>query len=241
MSTATRVGTAMAAGYVLGRTKKLKLAISVGSMLVGQRIATNPRALLKQGQQLVDSNPELAKIEEQLRGKFLEAVRSAALATVSSRMDLLSDSLQQRSNGLRGLAGELEPGSDEEEPEDSAEEEPEDEESEDEQEPDDEDEDEGEEPEDEEDQEPEAEAEPRRRRRPAKKAPAKKAPAKKSAANKAPAKKAAAKKAPAKKAPAKRTAAAKASTKKATAKSTTAKKAAAKKTAKKTGGSRARR
>ncbi len=238
MSTATRVGTAMVAGYVLGRTKKLKLAISVGGMLVGQRIATNPRALLKQGQQLVESNPELAKIEEQLRGKFMEAARAAALATVSSRMDQLSDSLQQRSSGLRSVAGELEPGGDEEseQPEDAAEDEELEEEPES---------DEQEEPEAEadEEQEPEEEAEERpraRRGRPAKKAPARKAPAKK-----APAKKAAAKKSAARQAPAKRTAAAKSTTRKATtgstAKKTAAKKTAAKKTAKKASGSRSRR
>ena len=238
MSTATRVGTAMAAGYVLGRTKKLKLAISVGSMLVGQRIATNPRARLKQGQQLVDSNPELAKIEEQLRGKFMEAARAAALATVSSRMDQLSDSLHQRSSGLRGVAGELEPGGDDEseQPEDAAEDQEPEEEPED-QEPEDQGEDE--EPEDEEP------ARPQRRRRPSKQAPAKKAPAKKPAAKKAPAKKAPAKKTSAKKtaakqAPAKRTAAAGSSTRKATTGST-AKKTAAKKTAKKASGSRSRR
>ena len=36
---AAKIGLGVAAGYLLGRTKKLKLAITVGSMLAGQRVA----------------------------------------------------------------------------------------------------------------------------------------------------------------------------------------------------------
>jgi hypothetical protein len=49
MSAATKIGLGVASGYLLGRTKKLKLAITIGSMLAGQRIATSPQGLLKQG------------------------------------------------------------------------------------------------------------------------------------------------------------------------------------------------
>ena len=43
-----KIGLGVAAGYLLGRTKKFKFAITVGSMLAGQRISTNPTILLEQ-------------------------------------------------------------------------------------------------------------------------------------------------------------------------------------------------
>ena len=183
MSNEAKVVAAVASGYLLGQTKKMKLAITIGSMLAGQRVATSPRGLLKQGQELVESNPELAKIQDQIRDKLFEAAKAAAVATLSSRLEMFSDSLRTRTDDLRGLA-ELEAPSDEseeaEEPEEG-EEEPEEPE-------------EGEEGEEEpeaeaaeEEEEPEEEPEPK----PAKKAAAaKKTTAKKSTAKKAPAKKA---------------------------------------------------
>ena len=65
MSTASKIAVGVASGYLLGRTKKLKLAITVGSMLAGQRISTSPQGLLKQGQELLDKNPELQKLQDQ--------------------------------------------------------------------------------------------------------------------------------------------------------------------------------
>ena len=202
MSSNAKVVIAVASGYLLGRSKKMKLAITVGSMLAGQRIATDPRGLLKQGQQLVEGNEELSQIQEQVQSKLLEAAKAAALATLSSRMELFSDSLRDRTDSLRGLAGELEEAADvaeEQEPEDEAEEqEPEDERSQDEQSVD-------EQSEDDEAKESTA------KKAPAKKAASKRSSssgtAKKSTAKKAPAKKAPAKKAPAKKAPATKAAA----------------------------------
>jgi hypothetical protein len=41
MSAASKIALGVASGYLLGRTKKLKLAITVGSMLAGNRIATD--------------------------------------------------------------------------------------------------------------------------------------------------------------------------------------------------------
>ena len=125
MSNEAKVVAAVASGYLLGRTKKMKLAITIGSMLAGQRVATSPRGLLKQGQELVESNPELAKIQDQIRDKLFEAAKAAAVATLSSRLEMFSDSLRTRTDDLRGLA-ELEAPSDEseeaEEPEEGEEE-----------------------------------------------------------------------------------------------------------------------
>src|SRR4051794_13782192 len=169
MSAAAKIGLGVASGYLLGRTKKLKLAITIGSMLAGQRIATSPQGLLKQGSQLIDKNPELQKLQSQITGRLFDAMKDAAIATATSRLESVNSRLLE--GGSRGEASQ-ESGEDEndddqndeyeeesegqeagdEGPEDEADEEPEDE-------ADEEPEDEAdEEPEDEADEEPEDEA-----------------------------------------------------------------------------------
>ena len=46
MSSVPRIATAVALGYLLGRSRKMKLAIAVGGLLVGRRIPTDPVELL---------------------------------------------------------------------------------------------------------------------------------------------------------------------------------------------------
>jgi hypothetical protein len=94
MSATTKIAVGVASGYLLGRTKKLKLAFTVGSMLAGQRIATNPQALLAQGSKLVDENPELQKLQKQIMEKLMDAAKAAAVTTATQRLELLSSSLK---------------------------------------------------------------------------------------------------------------------------------------------------
>src|SRR6187455_3245486 len=115
MSATTKIAVGVASGYLLGRTKKLKLAFTVASLLAGQRMATNPASLMAQGSKLVDQSPELQKLQKQLTGKLMEAAKAAALTTATSRLELLSATLRD--------AGP----SDEEEDEDAGYDEPEDE------------------------------------------------------------------------------------------------------------------
>ena len=68
MSATSKIAAGVAAGYFLGRTKKFKLAITVGSMLAGKRLTTNPQALLAQGSDLIEKNPELKKLQDQITG-----------------------------------------------------------------------------------------------------------------------------------------------------------------------------
>ena len=96
MTSASKIAMGVASGYLLGRTKKLKLAITVGSMLAGQRISTSPQGLLKQGSQLLEKNPELQKLQEQITGKLFEAAKAAAIATATSRLESFSKSLTDR-------------------------------------------------------------------------------------------------------------------------------------------------
>jgi outer membrane biosynthesis protein TonB len=118
MSAGARIAAAVTAGYLLGRTKKLRLAITVGGMLAGKKIATDPRGLLKQGAELVEGNPELAKLQAQIQGKVLEAARTAAIAAAVNRMDVLSGAIRERTDRLALPASAQEALGDEDEYED---------------------------------------------------------------------------------------------------------------------------
>lgn len=170
---------AVAAGYILGRTKKGKLALGLASLVAGQQLPLNPREIISLSARKLAENPQIAPLISQVRGEVLAAGRTALSATANRRLEAVADALQQRTNAL------LEPPAEDED--ENAEEYG------------------GEEDEEEPDEaaEQEEEEEPRRPAKrstgAAKKAPSKKAPAKKAA------KKAAAKKPPPRKAADKKT------------------------------------
>lgn len=216
---------ALAAGYVLGRTKKGKLAIGVASMVIGQQLS--PRELIGQALRKLAATPQAEQLIDQVRGELLESGRAALSATADRSLGNLAGALQKRTSALQEPLEDEEPDEDEEPAEDEDEEFAEDEE-----EPSDEEE-EGEEEEDEEDEE----EQPSRRRTgksSAGRARTKKSPGTKPSAKKAPAKKAASGKPAAKKQATKKPAAKKTAAKKPAAKTTAAKKTAAKKTSSRT-------
>ncbi|MEU9211612.1 DNA primase [Streptomyces sp. NPDC048415] len=213
------LGLAVGAGYLLGRTKKMKLAFAVGSMVAGKRMHLSPRALSDLVSQQLKNNPQFKEIGDQLREDLRGVGQAASGALVERQIEGIADRLHGRTAQVRDqLAGVVPdgPGGGEKEEEDEPDDEYQDEDS---QEPDEEYEDSDEDSDEGEAEEPEAADE---RPQPRKKAPAKKAAQQRSSGKEAPAKKTAAKKkAPAKKtaakkAPAKKTAAAKSAGRRAT-------------------------
>jgi hypothetical protein len=193
------LGLAVGAGYVLGRTKKMKLAFALGSLAAGRRMNLSPRALADLVSRQLQENPQFKEISGQLREDMRGAGKAASGALLERQIEGLAGRLHGRTAQVRdrlakvtphapGAGAEASGEEREEEPEDDREEEP--------------------------DEEPEEE--PSARRAPAKKAAAKKPAAKKAPAKKAPAKRAAGHRTAAKKAPAKKTAAARTASRKAT-------------------------
>jgi cobalamin biosynthesis protein CobT len=223
----TGLGLAIGAGYLLGRTKKLKMAMAVGGLVAGKKLNLSPRMVADLLQQQLRNNPQFKEIGDQLRQDLRGVGKAASGAMVERQIDALADRLHGRTAQVRDQLSGVVPGGQDDDAEDAEYEDEEPEEAEDsgqdEEEPEasgaDEDEEEPEasgadedEDEDEEEEEAEAEAEgPEEKKAPAKKAPAKKA-AKKAPAGKAPAKKAPAKKAASRKTAAKKTSAAKKTT-----------------------------
>ncbi|MFI6348171.1 hypothetical protein [Streptomyces sp. NPDC050560] len=101
----TAVLVAVAGGYLLGRTKKAKLALVLGSLLAGRRIGLDPQELLRKGAQKVAETPQFEELSEQIRDELVTAARSAVRAVADRRIDTFTDSLRQRSARLNGENG----------------------------------------------------------------------------------------------------------------------------------------
>lgn len=106
MTKNAKIGAALVGGYLLGRTKKAKLALGFGMFLLGKKIDLDPRQI---GRMLADS-PVLGSLNDQVRKELVDATRTAATKAVTRRAGSLADSLQQRTQAL-GTG----PGADDEE------------------------------------------------------------------------------------------------------------------------------
>ncbi|MEV7813662.1 DNA primase [Streptomyces flaveolus] len=179
----TALGLAVGAGYLLGRTKKLKMALAIGSAVAGKKLNLSPKMLSELVNQQLKNNPQFKEIGDQLRQDLRGVGKAASGAVVERQMNSLADRLHGRTSQVREQLSGVAPSGSDEEREESEDEEQEGQE-----------ETRGEKPSRGEDR-GDADGAPRKRtgKKPVKKAPAKKAPGG-TAADKAPAKKAAAKK-----------------------------------------------
>ncbi|MCW1098671.1 hypothetical protein OJ963_33055 [Streptomyces sp. RS2] len=98
----TAMAAAVAGGYLLGRTKKAKLAFAVGSYLVGRRVGLSPGQVLGQGLGSLQRTPQFQELSEQVRGELLTAGRAAVTAAANRRLTGLADTLRDRTDALTG-------------------------------------------------------------------------------------------------------------------------------------------
>lgn len=98
MMTNGKIAVAVAGGYLLGRTKKAKLALGLGMLLAGKKITLDPQQLAR----AVADSPLLSGLNAQARKELTGAAKSAATSALSTRMNGLADSLHERTRGLRG-------------------------------------------------------------------------------------------------------------------------------------------
>ncbi|WP_055556082.1 hypothetical protein [Streptomyces sp. NBRC 110028] len=100
MMTNGKIAVAVAGGYLLGRTKKAKLALGLGMLLAGKKISLDPQQLAR----AVADSPLLSGLNAQARKDLAGAARTAATSALSTRMNGLADSLHDRTLSLRGGA-----------------------------------------------------------------------------------------------------------------------------------------
>lgn len=106
MENASKVGVAVATGYLLGRSKKAKLALSVGTWMMGRRFSLDLKSLAREGLTQLASSEQAGRLAEEIRRGLLDAARAAAATAVTGRIDRFTDTLHDRTQALRESVGE---------------------------------------------------------------------------------------------------------------------------------------
>ena len=95
MKPGARIAIGVGAGYLLGRTKKMRLALMIAAAGATGRSGTSPTKLLQHGLKQLGSAPELGKLTDVARDELLGAVKAAAVTAASSRIESLTERLQE--------------------------------------------------------------------------------------------------------------------------------------------------
>jgi len=99
-SPALKITAGVAGGYLLGRRRKMRLAVGLGAYLLGKKITTSPTALLGSAFKSLQELPEFAELGDAVRGELATAGRNAAGGVLSQRLESLSDALADRARAL---------------------------------------------------------------------------------------------------------------------------------------------
>ncbi len=91
MNSRTRLACGVAIGYLLGRTRKMRLALMIAG---ATGAAGSPRQLVARGVKQLASVPEVGKLTTIAKGQFVDAAKTAAMTAASSRIDALTERLQ---------------------------------------------------------------------------------------------------------------------------------------------------
>ncbi|MFF6809694.1 DNA primase [Streptomyces sp. NPDC012403] len=97
----TGLGLAIGAGYLLGRTKKLKMALAVGGMVAGKKLNLSPRMVADVVSQQLRNNPQFKELGDQLRGDLRGVGKAASGALVERQLDSFADRLHGRTADMR--------------------------------------------------------------------------------------------------------------------------------------------
>ena len=102
-----QVAVAVGAGYLLGRTRRMKMALMLAAAGATGRFPGGPRDLLARGTKMLASSPELAKIGDTVRGELVNAAKAAAVTATSRRIDSLSNRLQSGGQVVTGTVSDV--------------------------------------------------------------------------------------------------------------------------------------
>ncbi|WP_309060592.1 DNA primase [Streptomyces sp.] len=95
------LGLAIGAGYLLGRTRKLKAAVAVGGLVAGKKLNLGPRGIADLVSQQLRDNPQFKELGDQLRGDLRGVGKAASGALVERQLDALADRLHGRTTEMR--------------------------------------------------------------------------------------------------------------------------------------------
>ncbi|MGW4874085.1 DNA primase [Streptomyces chartreusis] len=95
------LGLAVGAGYVLGRTKKMKLAFALGTLVAGKRLNLTPQGIMDLVSGQLKNNPQFKEIGDQLREDLRGVGQAASGAMVERQLDAFADRLHGRTAEVR--------------------------------------------------------------------------------------------------------------------------------------------
>ncbi|WP_436786016.1 hypothetical protein [Yinghuangia sp. YIM S10712] len=93
---------AMAGGYVLGRTKKGRFALGVGSYMLTRRHNVDPKQLAVEGARRLGAAPQVSRLTGQVRGELAQAGKTALSAAMQRQVGALADRIDRRADELVG-------------------------------------------------------------------------------------------------------------------------------------------
>lgn len=111
MKSQARLAVGVGIGYLLGRTRKMRLALMIAAAGATGAVGS-PRQLVQRGLKQLGTSPELSKLTEATRGQLLTAAKTAAVTAASSRIDALNERLQGTAEDESHTGG----GTDDDEP-----------------------------------------------------------------------------------------------------------------------------
>lgn len=104
MRSGARIGLAVGFGYLLGRRRKLRTALTLAAAVAAGRASREPGGLLKAGGNLIQSSPQLSNIGR-LGAPLAAASKAAATAAAGSGIDAISGKLRGSADALRRKGG----------------------------------------------------------------------------------------------------------------------------------------
>ncbi|PBC47238.1 hypothetical protein [Rhodococcus sp. ACPA1] len=96
---------AVGAGYMLGRTHKMKLALMLAGAGASSRFPSGSLGVLGQAGKLLADSPEVAKLGGVVRKELMNAAKTAAVTAASHRIDSLNSRLQSGGDEAAGGKG----------------------------------------------------------------------------------------------------------------------------------------
>lgn len=94
VSNGAKVAAAVGAGYMLGRTRKMRIALMLAAAGITGKFPAMPASLIANGLKSLGASDQLHDLTDQLRGEVLNAAKAATLAAATHRVDALNDRLQ---------------------------------------------------------------------------------------------------------------------------------------------------
>src|SRR5690625_1121817 len=92
-----KLAAALVGGYLLGRSKKGLLALTVAGAIGARKLAGSD--------QQIELSPDIKRLGERITGDLFDAAKGAAVAVAARGVNTLNTNLQDRTEQMRGAAG----------------------------------------------------------------------------------------------------------------------------------------